>query len=66
MPWVLAASDSSSLDDAISNLIIPGGVESLGSPDEEAMLMGEAQGYKSYKSSPAAAARRAALEKLGK
>ena len=61
-----AASDSSSLDDAISNLVIPGGVESLGSPDEEAMLMGEAQGYKSYKSSPAAAARRAALEKLGK
>lgn len=61
-----AVSDSSSLDDAVSNIIVPGGVESLGSPDEEAMLMGEAQGYKNYKSSPAAAARRAALEKLGK
>jgi hypothetical protein len=31
--------DSSSLDDAISNLIVPGGVESLGSPDEESMLI---------------------------
>lgn len=59
-----AASDSSSLDDAISNLVIPGGVESLGSPEEEAALIGESQGYKNYKSSPAAASRRAALEKL--
>ena len=61
-----AASDSPSIDKALADILIPGGVESLGSEDEEAMLMGEAQGYKDYKASPAAAARRAALQKLKK
>lgn len=59
-----AASDSESADKALMELLVPGGVESLGSADEEAELMGESQGYKSYKSSPAAAARRVALESL--
>jgi hypothetical protein len=61
-----SVSDSQNVEDALSNLIIPGGVESLGNKDEEAEMMGEAKGYKDYQKSPAAAARRAALEKLGK
>jgi hypothetical protein len=61
-----SVSDSQNLEDALSNLVVPGGVESLGSEDEDAMMRGEAQGYKNYKNSPAAAARRAVLEKLGK
>jgi hypothetical protein len=60
------ASESPTIDEAIMNTIIPGGVESLGNKDEEAEMMGEAQGYKNYQKSPAAAARRAALQKLGK
>jgi hypothetical protein len=54
------------LDDAIMNTLVPGGVESLGSEDEDTTMRGEVKGYKNYKNSPAAAARRAALEKLGK
>jgi hypothetical protein len=61
-----SALTENSVDQALMSTIIPGGVESLGNKDEEAEMMGEAKGYKDYQKSPAAAARRAALEKLGK
>jgi hypothetical protein len=58
-------SDSQNVEDALSNLIIPGGVESLGNADEEVEMTGEAKGYKDYQNSPAAAAaRRSALKSL--
>lgn len=59
-----SVSDSKNVEDALANLIVPGGVESLGNLDEEAEMMGEAQGYKNYQKSPAAAARQKALESL--
>jgi hypothetical protein len=59
-----SVSDSQNVEDALSNLIVPGGVESLGNIDEEAEMMGEARGYKDYQKSPAAAARRAALDSI--
>jgi len=61
-----AASASESPEQALMDMIIPGGVESVGSADDDAIMRGEAQGYKNYQNSPAAKARRAALEKLGK
>jgi len=60
-----AASGENSIDEALMNTVIPGGTEAIGeSPDEEAILRGESQGYKDYQTSPAAEARRAALDKL--
>jgi hypothetical protein len=61
-----AASASESPEQALMDMIIPGGVESIGSADDDAIMRGEAQGYKNYQNSPAAKAKRAALEKLGK
>jgi hypothetical protein len=60
-----AASGEDSMDQALMNTVIPGGTEAIGeSPEEEAALRGESQGYKDYQTSPAAEARRAALDKL--
>lgn len=62
-----SASDAETLDEGIMNTLVPGGVSQLGEDSgEEAALMGEIQGYKSYKNSPAAAARRAAIEGMKK
>lgn len=61
---VAAALSSPDAAAAAADLAIPGGVESLGNVDEEAEMMGEVKGYKDYQKSPAAAARRAALENL--
>jgi hypothetical protein len=62
-----AASSAESADQALMDILIPGGAEAIGeSPEEEAMLMGEAKGWKDYQDSPAANARRAALQKLNK
>lgn len=62
-----SASDAETLDEGIMNTLVPGGVSQLGEDvGDEAALMGEIQGYKSYKNSPAAAARRAAIEGMKK
>jgi hypothetical protein len=61
-----AASSEPSIDQALSNIIIPGGTEQLGDPMEDRMMIAEDQARKAYAKSPAAQARRAALEKFGK
>lgn len=60
-----AASSAESADQAIADILIPGGAEAAGSAEEDALMIGEALGSRGYKESPAAMdARRAALEKL--
>jgi hypothetical protein len=57
-----AASDSATMDEALANLIVPGGASNIGEDQgEEAALMGESQGYKDYQLSQA---RRDALKAL--
>jgi hypothetical protein len=59
-----SVSDSSSVSDAISNLIVPGGVESIGSSEDDDRLIAERLANKEYAKSSARKDRLEALKKL--
>lgn len=58
------ASGADSVDQAVTDLLVPGGVEQLGDPLEDRTIMSEISARKDYENSPAHQARLQALRKL--